>query len=254
VRDHRASLFFGVPTMYARLAGSPRVGELAALRLAVSGSAPLPADLWHALAGGSGQRVLERYGMTETVMLTSNPYDGERRPGTVGRPLPGVSVRLDPGTGGVEVRGPNVFAGYWERPEATAAAFTADGWFRTGDIGEWSADGYLSLVGRATELIITGGFNVYPREVEDVLRAHPAVRDAAVVGHPDPEWGEVVTAYCVGDWLPDGDLAAWCAPRLAAFKRPRRWIWVDDLPRNAMGKVLRAELRAGGPTGGAATG
>jgi len=250
VREHRASLFFGVPTMYARLAGSPRLGELAALRLAVSGSAPLPADLWHALAAGSGQRVIERYGMTETVMLTSNPYDGERRPGTVGRPLPGVSVRLEPGTGGVEVCGPNVFAGYWERPEATAAAFTADGWFRTGDIGEWSADGYLSLVGRATELIITGGFNVYPREVEDVLRGHPAVRDAAVVGQPDPEWGEVVTAYCVGDRLPDEDLAAWCAPRLAAFKRPRRWIWLDDLPRNAMGKVLRADLRTdGGPTG-----
>jgi malonyl-CoA/methylmalonyl-CoA synthetase len=254
VRDHRASLFFGVPTMYARLAGSPRVGELAALRLAVSGSAPLPAELWHALAAGSGQRVLERYGMTETVMLTSNPYDGERRPGTVGQPLPGVSVRLEPGTGGVEVRGPNVFAGYWERPEASAAAFTADGWFRTGDIGEWSADGYLSLVGRATELIISGGFNVYPREVEDVLRGHPAVRDAAVVGQPDPEWGEVVTAYCVGDRVPDEDLVAWCAHRLAAFKRPRRWIWVDDLPRNAMGKVLRAELRTGGTPGAAATG
>ena len=243
VDAHGASLFFGVPTMYSRLAAAPRAGELGALRLAVSGSAPLPAELWHALAAVTGQRVLERYGMTETVMLTSNPVAGERRPGTVGLPLPGVSVRLAPGSGAVEVRGANVFGGYWERPEASAAAFTGDGWFRTGDVGEWSADGYLSLVGRATELIITGGFNVYPREVEDVLRGHPAIRDIAVVGQPDPEWGEVVTAYCVGDRVPDEDLAAWCADRLAAFKRPRRWRWVDDLPRNAMGKVVRADLR-----------
>jgi malonyl-CoA/methylmalonyl-CoA synthetase len=241
--EHHATLFFGVPTMYSRLAASTRAGELAALRLAVSGSAPLPPALWHDLGAATKQRVLERYGMTETVMLTSNPYDGERRPGTVGMPLPGVRVRLAEADAGVEVRGPNVFAGYWERPEASAAAFTADGWFRTGDVGEWSADGYLSLVGRATELIITGGFNVYPREVEDVLRGHPAVRDVAVVGHPDPEWGEVVTAYCVGDPVPDDDLAAYCAQRLASFKRPRRWHWLDDLPRNAMGKVVRAELR-----------
>ncbi len=243
VGRHGASLFFGVPTMYSRLAGSPRAGELSTLRLAVSGSAPLPPDLWHALAATTGQRVVERYGMTETVMLTSNPYDGERRPGTVGLPLPGVQVRLAERGAGVEVRGPNVFAGYWERPQASAAAFTADGWFRTGDVGEWSADGYLSLVGRATELIITGGFNVYPREVEDVLRGHPAVRDAAVVGLPDPEWGEVVVAYCVGERVPEEELAAYCAQRLAAFKRPRRWRWLDDLPRNAMGKVVRGELR-----------
>jgi malonyl-CoA/methylmalonyl-CoA synthetase len=143
----------------------------------------------------------------------------------------------------VEVRGPNVFAGYWERPEATAGAFTDDGWFRTGDVGEWSADGYLSLVGRATELIITGGFNVYPREVEDVLRGHPGIADIAVVGQPDPEWGEVVTAFCVGEPVPEEELAAYCADRLAAFKRPRRWRWVDELPRNAMGKVVRSELR-----------
>ncbi|HSV64462.1 MAG TPA: AMP-binding protein [Mycobacteriales bacterium] len=244
VGTHQASLFFGVPTMYARLAGSPRAGELAALRLAVAGSAPLPVDLWHALAASTGQRVLERYGMTETVMLTSNPYDGERRPGTVGLPLPGVQVRLAAGTGVVEVRGPNVFSGYWERPEATAGAFTADGWFRTGDIGTLSADGYLSLVGRVSELIITGGFNVYPREVEDVLRGHPAIRDVAVVGLPDPEWGEVVTAYCVGSPVQEEALVAYCAERLAAYKRPRRWRWVADLPRNAMGKVVRGEVRA----------
>jgi malonyl-CoA/methylmalonyl-CoA synthetase len=243
VAEHHASLFFGVPTMYSRLAGSARSAELSALRLAVSGSAPLPAELWHALAAVTGQQVIERYGMTETVMLTSNPYAGERRPGTVGVPLPGVDVRLDPVSGGVEVRGPNVFAGYWERPEASAAAFTADGWFRTGDVGQWSTDGYLSLVGRATELIITGGFNVYPREVEDVLRGHPAIQDVAVVGQPDAEWGEVVTAYCVGDQVPDDALAAYCADRLAAFKRPRRWRWVADLPRNAMGKVVRTTLR-----------
>lgn len=239
---HRGTLFFGVPTMYARLAGSVRLPELAALRLAVSGSAPLPAELYRAVAAGCGQRVLERYGMTETMMLTSNPYDGERRPGTVGLPLPGVSVRLAPEDGVVEVRGPNVFAGYWQRPQATAAAFTTDGWFRTGDIGELSADGYLSLVGRASELIITGGLNVYPREVEDVLRGHPAVRDVAVVGLPDPEWGEVVTAYCVGDPVPEQQLTAYCADKLAAFKRPRRWRWLADLPRNAMGKVVRADL------------
>jgi malonyl-CoA/methylmalonyl-CoA synthetase len=241
--EHDASLFFGVPTMYSRLASAPRAGELGRLRLAVSGSAPLPVELWNAVAAVSGQRVLERYGMTETVMLTSNPYDGDRRPGSVGLPLPGVSVRLAPDSGAVEVRGPNVFAGYWERPEASAAAFTEDGWFRTGDVGEWSADGYLSLVGRATELIITGGFNVYPREVEDVLRGHPAIRDVAVVGQPDREWGEVVTAFCVGEQVPDEELAGYCANRLAAFKRPRRWRWVRDLPRNAMGKVVRADLR-----------
>jgi malonyl-CoA/methylmalonyl-CoA synthetase len=245
------TLFFGVPTMYQRLARSPRLGELGALRLCVSGSAPLPAALHATIAAGTGQHVLERYGMTETVMNVSNPHDGERRPGTVGFPFPGVEVRLDDGGDGsgpgeILLRGPNVTPGYWGRPEATAAAFDAEGWFRSGDIGEHDADGYLRIVGRAKELIISGGFNVYPREVEDVLRAHPAVADAAVVGTPSEEWGEAVTAFCVAEDRPctDDELLAHAAAQLAPYKRPKRVHWVDALPRNALGKVLKDELRA----------
>ena len=242
---HEATLFFGVPTMYARLAASPRAGELRRLRLCVSGSAPLPPDTFERLAAASGQRVLERYGMTETGMNVSNPYDGERRPGTVGFPLPGVELRLA-GNGEVHLRGPNVFDGYWRRPEATAAAFTPDGWFRTGDIGELDPDGYLRLVGRARDLIITGGLNVYPREVEDVLLEHPAVAEAAVAGLPDAEWGELVAAWIVparGAAPPaEAELAAFAADRLARFKCPRRFLLVESLPRNALGKVLRHEL------------
>ncbi len=249
VRAHRASLFFGVPTMYHRLAASPHLADLRALRLAVSGSAPLPASLHEAVAQGGGQRILERYGMTETVMLTSNPYDGERRPGTVGLPLPGVGLRLAPRPGGVreiEVSGPNVIGGYLDG--VAADAFTADGWFRTGDLGSLDGDGYLRISGRAKELIITGGYNVYPREVEEVLRAHPAVADAAVTGAPSAEWGETVVAFVVpveaaGPAL-RADLVAWCAARLAPYKRPRDVRWVDGIPRNALGKVLRHELPA----------
>src|SRR5439155_16354718 len=184
--SHDASLFFGVPTMYHRLAQSPRAGELARLRLCVSGSAPLPAELHRALAERAGQEVLERYGMTETLMNVSNPYDSERRPGSVGLPLPGVELRLSDGE--IQLRGPNVFAGYWERPRETAASFT-DGWFRTGDLGSLDPDGYLRILGRSKELIISGGFNVYPREVEDILLTHPAVAEVAVVGTPSEEWG-----------------------------------------------------------------
>ncbi len=242
VRDHDATMFFGVPTMWARLAASPRLPELAALRLLVSGSAPLPPDLFEAVRSATGQAPLERYGMSETVMLAANPLHGERRAGTVGRPLPGVEIRLADG-GGVEVRGPNVFAGYWRQRAATEAAFTADGWFRTGDLGEWDEAGHLRLVGRASELIITGGYNVYPREVEDALRTHPAVDDVAVVGAPDPEWGEVVVAYVVErEPVSDEALAAHLADRVAPYKRPRRWRRVDELPRNAMGKLVRADL------------
>jgi malonyl-CoA/methylmalonyl-CoA synthetase len=242
VRDHDATMFFGVPTMWARFAASPRLTELASLRLLVSGSAPLPEDLFEAVRIATGQAPLERYGMSETVMLAANPLRGDRRAGTVGRPLPGVEIRLAEG-GGVEVRGPNVSAGYWRRPDATSEAFTADGWFRTGDLGEWDEAGYLRLVGRASELIITGGYNVYPREVEDALRAHPAVAEAAVVGMPDPEWGEVVAAYVVERApVTDEALAAHLADRLAPYKRPRRWVRLDALPRNAMGKVVRADL------------
>ncbi len=247
-RTHRATLFFGVPTMYARLADSERVGELANLRLCVSGSAPLPAELHERLEARAGIRVLERYGMTETIMNVSNPYDGERRAGTVGFPLPGVELQLgdggDAGPGEILLRGPNVFPGYWHQEAATAAAFTADGWFRTGDIGARDPDGYLRIVGRSKELIISGGFNVYPREVEDVLRAHPGVADVAVVGQPSDEWGELVVAVVVPADPPvtEAALLEYAAQELAPYKRPRRVRFVDELPRNALGKVLRHQL------------
>src|SRR5262245_15886797 len=241
--DLGATLFFGVPTMYARLAEAPDLGPLRGLRLCVSGSAALASDLHARLVARCGQAVLERYGMTETVMLVSNPADGERRPGTVGVPLPGVEVRLDPASDEIQVRGPNVFAGYWRRPEAGAEAFTSDAWFRTGDIGAWDEAGYLAIVGRAKELIITGGYNVYPREIEDVLRAHPGVVDVAVVGTLSAEWGEVVTAYVEpGPGFDAAALATWAAERLAPYKRPRLVHEVAALPRNAMGKVVRDRL------------
>jgi malonyl-CoA/methylmalonyl-CoA synthetase len=242
--DHAASLFFGVPTMYHRLAQSPRVGELSRLRLCVSGSAPLPADLHRALAERGGQQVLERYGMTETMMLVSNPYDGERRPGSVGFLLPGVELRLSGGREGeIQVRGPNVFAGYRERPQATADSFS-DGWFCTGDLGSIDADGYVRILGRSKELIISGGLNVYPREVEEVLLDHPDVAEVAVVGTPSDEWGEVVTAFVVGAGRhrTAEPLLAFAAEQLAPFKRPRLVHFVDRLPRNALGKVLKHEL------------
>lgn len=244
VAAHEATLFFGVPTMYHRLARSPRTSELCRLRLCVSGSAPLPAELHRALAERAGQRVLERYGMTETLMLVSNPYEGERRPGSVGLPLPGVDVELSD-EGEILVRGPNVFSGYWERPEATADSFS-EGWFRTGDLGQRDPDGYLRILGRAKELIISGGLNVYPREVEEVLLAHPDVAEVAVVGVPSEEWGEVVTAFVVpaGEHPAPDALLAHAAEQLAPFKRPRSVHFVDRLPRNALGKVLKHELAA----------
>jgi malonyl-CoA/methylmalonyl-CoA synthetase len=243
-----ATLMFGVPTMWARFAASPSVAELAALRLCVSGSAPLDPATSAAIAAGTGSPVLERYGMTETGMLTSNPYDGERRAGSVGLALPGVEVRLDHREGGDEpageilVRGANVFAGYVGGAGA-GDAFTADGWFRTGDLGRADPDGYLRIVGRSKELIITGGYNVYPRDVEEVLRQHPGVADVAVVGRPDPEWGERVVACVVrADPVAAGALLAWGAERLAPYKRPREVRFVDELPRNALGKVVRSAL------------
>ena len=248
---HRATMFFGVPTMYARLADSPRVGELASVRLCVSGSAPLAPELHERITGASGVHVLERYGMTETLMNVSNPYDGERRPGTVGFPLPGVEVRLDggdhdAGSGEILLRGPNVFPGYWRRDDATAAAFDDDGWFRSGDVGAHDPDGYLRIVGRAKELIITGGYNVYPREVEDVLLEHPAVAEVAVIGEASAEWGETVVAVVVPSDPEMGvdadELLTFAAARLARFKCPRQVRTVDVLPRNALGKLLRHEL------------
>jgi malonyl-CoA/methylmalonyl-CoA synthetase len=239
---HHGTLFFGVPTMYARLAASDRVAELARLRLCVSGSAPLPAALHERLQAAAGVQVLERYGLTETLMNTSNPYNGERRPGSVGFALPGVDVALAPGTEEILVRGPNVFPGYWQQPDATRDAFERDGWFHTGDVGAWDDD-YLRIVGRCKELIISGGFNVYPREVEDVLRAFPGVVDVVVIGTPSEEWGETVTAVVVVDGPCDETrLRAFAAEQLAPFKCPRIVRFVDELPRNALGKVLRAEL------------
>ncbi|MGN6170599.1 MAG: class I adenylate-forming enzyme family protein, partial [Solirubrobacteraceae bacterium] len=243
-REHEVSMFFGVPTMYHRLARSPRVGELARLRLCVSGSAPLPAELHRSLAERGGQHVLERYGMTETLMLVSNPYDGKRRPGSVGFPLPGVELRFsDGGRGEIQVRGANVFSGYWDRPHATAESFV-DGWFRTGDLGSMDPEGYVTILGRSKELIISGGINVYPREVEEVLLSHPEVAEVAVVGTPSDEWGEVVTAFVVsaGEQPTPGPLLAFAAERLAPFKRPRLLHFVDSLPRNALGTVLKHDL------------
>jgi malonyl-CoA/methylmalonyl-CoA synthetase len=247
-RDERATLFFGVPTMYHRLVASGRAAELAGLRLCVSGSAPLPTDLHAAASVAIGSPVLERYGMTETLMNTSNPYVGERRAGTVGFPLPGVEVTLDP-TGQILLRGPNVFDGYFERDAANAEAFRhlGDGggpWFATGDLGE-DVDGYLVIRGRTKELIISGGFNVYPTEVEDVLVHCPGVAEVAVTGTASDEWGEVVTAHVVPDGVPPGVdvLRAFCDGRLAPYKQPRLVRVVDALPRNAMGKVVRSQLR-----------
>jgi malonyl-CoA/methylmalonyl-CoA synthetase len=189
--------------------------------------------------------VLERYGMTETLMNVSNPYDGERRPGSVGFPLPGCEVRLAGGEEGeILLCGPNVFSGYWRNPEATAAAFDDDGWFRSGDLAARDPDGYLRILGRSKELIITGGYNVYPREVEEVLAEHPQVGEVAVVGLPSDEWGESVAAFVVpreGSLDEDG-LLAHAADHLAPYKRPRTIRKVAELPRNALGKVVKREL------------
>jgi malonyl-CoA/methylmalonyl-CoA synthetase len=248
-----ATLLYGVPTMWVRLASSPRLAELGALRLCVSGSAPLDPDTFGALAAGIGSPVLERYGMTETGMLVSNPYDGERKAGSVGLALPGVELALARREGDGEpaaeilVRGLNVFGGYLGGGEAAGAdAFTADGWFRTGDLGRADADGYLRIVGRSKELIITGGYNVYPRDVEEVLGRHPDVAEVAVVGLPDAEWGERVAACVVaaGD-AGSADARAildWAADQLAPYQRPRELRFVDELPRNALGKVVRSLL------------
>jgi malonyl-CoA/methylmalonyl-CoA synthetase len=261
--DPTITLFFGVPTMYSRLvAEAERQGVPAhRLRLFVSGSAPLSPQLFDAFERLFGQRILERYGMTETIMNLTNPYDGERRPGTVGGPFPGQEARvvdvrtrqpLPPGEiGEIEVRGPHVFAGYWNRPDATAEAFSADGWFKTGDLGWCSTDGYYSITGRARELIISGGYNVYPREVEEVLATHPEIAEVAVVGRPDPDLGEQVVAVVVpkaGHHPDAADIITFCRERLASYKKPRQVIFVDALPRNALGKVQKHLITGRLPT------
>jgi malonyl-CoA/methylmalonyl-CoA synthetase len=266
-----ATLFFGVPTMYVRLAealgsshapaGTP--GAVRRMRLFCSGSAPLAPETFASFRELTGHAILERYGMTETGMLLSNPYAGERRPGTVGLPLPGVSVRIvgagerdvDPGAEGeLLVRGANVFRGYWRAPEKTAESFLRDesgqAWFRTGDLARRDpATGYYSLLGRRSELILSGGFNVYPREIEEVLEALAGVCEAAVVGRPHAQFGETPVAYLVMDApdvpgaagapITDADLEAWCRSQLAAFKIPRSFRRVATLPRNALGKVQK---------------
>lgn len=245
------TLFFGVPTIYVRLLELPR--ELAfvigtRMRLFVSGSAPLPPAVFDEFRERFGHVILERYGMSETLMNLSNPYAGERRAGSVGLPLPGLSARIvrPDGTavaigevGELLVRGPNVFSGYWRQPEATAAAFT-DGWFRTGDLAERSEDGYYTLRGRRTDLIISGGFNIYPREIEELLLELPGVREAAVIGVADARRGEVPVAYVVSDQPIDpASLEEQCRRGLASFKVPRAFVRVDALPRTALGKVQK---------------
>jgi malonyl-CoA/methylmalonyl-CoA synthetase len=232
----------GVPTFYTRLLAEARFDRalVAQMRLFVSGSAPLLADTHRAFAARTGHVILERYGMTETNMNTSNPYAGERRAGTVGMPLPGVEVRLVDGV--IEVRGDNVFQGYWRMPEKTAEELRPDGWFITGDLGRIDADGYLEIVGRAKDLVITGGYNVSPREVEMALDAVPGVVESAVIGVPHPDFGEAVFAVIVGD-VAVADCLAAVAPGLARFKQPKAGVVVAALPRNAMGKVQKAVLR-----------
>ncbi|HIG00523.1 MAG TPA: hypothetical protein EYQ66_04330 [Myxococcales bacterium] len=248
IAEHEASLFFGVPTLYHRLVESTRVGEMNRLRLCVSGSAPLPAELHTRFESLTGQQIVERYGMTETVMLASNPVDGERRPGTVGLPLPGVEIRLAGDPAEIEVRGANVFGGYWERPEANAEAFREDGFFRTGDLGRLDDAGYLVISGRARELLISGGYNVYPREVEEALAEHAGITECAVVGTPSAEWGDAITAYLValpGVEISAEEVRAFLSQRLAPYKHPRLVHCIEALPRNALGKVQKHRLEAG---------
>ncbi len=253
-----STVFMGVPTFYARLLTEPDLNEeqCAPMRLFISGSAPLLAETYTEFEERTEHRILERYGMTETGMLTSNPLEGERRAGSVGHALPGTELRvvgdadekLTPGAiGHVEVRGANVFPGYWRMPELNREEFTADGFFRTGDMGSISKDGYLYIVGRSKDLIITGGYNVYPKEIELAIDELPGVRESAVIGVPDPDFGEAVTAVIVaraGEEAPtESEVIAALKGKLANFKVPKRVYLVDDLPRNTMGKVQKNVLR-----------
>jgi len=241
-----ATMSFCVPTMLHRMASQPSLEAAASLRLLVSGSAPLSVELFGAFRD-AGATILERYGMTESLLTFSNPLDGERRAGTVGFPLPGVAARLpEPGDGDAElvVAGPGVFAGYWNRPEATAEVLV-DGWLSTGDLVRRDDDGYTMICGRSKELIISGGFNVYPTEVEDVVRSQPGIIDVAVVGVPSPEWGEEVVAFVVvdGPSLDESMLRSRLDGLLSPYKIPRRFVVVDTLPRNDLGKLQRHLLR-----------
>ncbi|WP_309083004.1 malonyl-CoA synthase [Chelativorans sp.] len=253
-----ATVLMGVPTFYTRLLSHPRLTAEACrhMRVFISGSAPLRAETHEGWRRRTGHAILERYGMTETNMNTSNPYDGERRAGTVGFPLPGVSVRIvDPATnvpagtdqiGMIQVKGPNVFKGYWRMPEKTAAEFTPDGFFITGDVGKVDGDGYIHIIGRQKDLVITGGYNVYPKEIETEIDAVPGVAESAVFGVEDADMGERVIAAVVPDGSRDikaEDIEAHLSERLARYKRPSDIIFLTELPRNTMGKVQKDVLR-----------
>ncbi|MCA1415566.1 malonyl-CoA synthase [Bradyrhizobium sp. NBAIM20] len=254
----RATVLMGVPTFYTRLLQNPALSHETTkhMRLFISGSAPLLADTHREWSARTGHAVLERYGMTETNMNTSNPYDGERVPGAVGFPLPGVSVRVtDPETGKelardeigmIEVKGPNVFKGYWRMPDKTKAEFRPDGFFITGDLGKIDAKGYVHILGRGKDLVISGGFNVYPKEIESEIDAMPGVVESAVIGVPHADFGEGVTAVLVrqpGASIDEAAVLKGLDGRLAKFKMPKRVFVVDELPRNTMGKVQKNVLR-----------
>lgn len=253
----KATVMMGVPTFYVRLleTGGFNRDLCANMRLFISGSAPLLAETFTAFEARTGQPILERYGMTEAGMITSNPYDGARVPSTVGFALPGVTARIADDTGheikrgevGVlEITGPNVFAGYWEMPEKTAEEFRADGYFITGDLATMDADGRIAIVGRAKDLVISGGYNVYPKEVEEQLDLMPGIKESCIIGVPHSDLGETVTAVIVPDGTNQvslGAIHAFLAKKLAKFKQPKNLIVVDDLPRNTMGKVQKKQLR-----------
>ena len=242
----KSTVMMGVPTFYTRLLANPGFTREAAgrMRLFVCGSAPLLESTFAEFEQRTGLRILERYGMSEAVIITSNPLEGARIAGSVGYPLPGVELRIGGGeaTGVIQIRGPSVFSAYWRMPEKTAEEFTADGFFLTGDVGRQDPDGRVWISGRAKDLIISGGFNVYPKEIELVLDELPGVTESAVVGAPHPDFGEGVVAVVIGTGDEAAIIAA-CRERLAAFKAPKRIVFVDELPRNAMGKVQKNLLR-----------
>lgn len=241
-----ATVMMGVPTFYTRLLANPGFTREAAVnvRLFISGSAPLLPTTFAEFERRTGQRILERYGMSEAVIITTNPLQGERIAGSVGYPLPGVDLRIGGGeeTGVIEIRGPSVFSAYWRMPEKTAQEFTADGYFITGDVGRQDADGRVWISGRAKDLIISGGYNVYPKEIELILDELHGVTESAVIGLPHPDFGEGVAAIVIGKG-DEADMIAACRQQLAAYKAPKRIVFVDELPRNAMGKVQKNVLR-----------
>lgn len=256
----KATVFMGVPTYYTRLLADPGFTKeiCTNMRLFVSGSAPLLLETFQAFQEKTGHTILERYGMTEGNMFTSNPYDGERRGGTVGFPLPGVTLRIvdeenipvEPeAIGQIQVKGESIFRGYWNMPEKTREEFTADGFFKTGDIGKTDKDGYISIIGRAKDLVISGGLNIYPKEIEEMLDAIPGVAESAVIGAPHPDFGEAVVAVVIrqkneqGIALSEAGIISSLKGELAGFKIPKRVYFTDDLPRNSMGKIQKKTLR-----------